>query len=98
MREAVRDWADSSSCHGIPHMAQAATVNTFCSNFDKKPLNQCLAAILWSIILAFCAVGFVFLFTDTFRQYLRFDKVVQLNGLHAQLATNARVRHDDCDI
>ncbi|CAJ0602758.1 unnamed protein product [Cylicocyclus nassatus] len=71
MREAIRDWADSSSCHGIPHMAQAST---------------CLAAVLWSVILAFCAVGFVFLFTDTLRQYLRFDKVVELNlGLESSM-------------
>ncbi|RCN36832.1 hypothetical protein ANCCAN_17294 [Ancylostoma caninum] len=64
MRCAIRDWGESSSCHGIPHMAQAST---FC------------AAIVWSIILAFCAVGFVYFFTSTLSQYLRFDKIVQLN-------------------
>ncbi|EPB76829.1 hypothetical protein ANCCEY_04111 [Ancylostoma ceylanicum] len=70
MRGAIRDWGESSSCHGIPHMAQAST---FC------------AAIVWSIILAFCAVGFVYFFTDTLSQYLRFDKIVQLNlGLEAE--------------
>ncbi|KAK6752747.1 hypothetical protein RB195_003884 [Necator americanus] len=68
-RSAIRDWGESSSCHGIPHMAQAST---FC------------AAIVWSVILAFCAVGFVYFFTDTLSQYLRFDKIVQLNlGLEA---------------
>lgn len=64
IRCAVRDWGESSSCHGIPHMAQA---NTLC------------AAIVWSVILAFCAVGFVYLFSDTLAQYLRFEKIVQLN-------------------
>ncbi|VDO22542.1 unnamed protein product [Haemonchus placei] len=63
-RDAIRDWGESSSCHGIPHMAQASTF---------------IAAVVWSIILAFCAVGFVYLFSDTLAQYLRFEKIVQLN-------------------
>ncbi|KAK5979530.1 hypothetical protein GCK32_021789 [Trichostrongylus colubriformis] len=40
---------------------------------------QFIAAVVWSIILAFCAVGFVYLFSDTLAQYLRFEKIVQLN-------------------
>ncbi|XGW28332.1 hypothetical protein V3C99_008254 [Haemonchus contortus] len=66
-RDAIRDWGESSSCHGIPHMAQASTF---------------IAAVVWSIILAFCAVGFVYLFSDTLAQYLRFEKIVQLNLRH----------------
>ena len=35
--------------------------------------------IVWSVILFFSAIGFVYLFSDTLRQYLAFDKIVQLN-------------------
>ncbi|CAI4232030.1 unnamed protein product [Auanema sp. JU1783] len=61
---AVREWGETSSCHGIPHLSQANTV---------------ISMVIWSVILAFCAVGFVYLFSNTLMQYLRFEKLVRLN-------------------
>uniref|UniRef100_A0A1I7XBL9 Amiloride-sensitive cation channel 5 n=1 Tax=Heterorhabditis bacteriophora TaxID=37862 RepID=A0A1I7XBL9_HETBA len=59
----VREWAETASCHGLPHMAQANTIG---------------AIIIWSVILALCFLGFIYLFTSTLSQYLRFEKVVTL--------------------
>lgn len=64
MKASVREWGETSSCHGIPHMAGASTL---------------FAAAIWCVILVICAIIFVYLFSDTLRQYLRFDKIVKLN-------------------
>ncbi|GMT23530.1 hypothetical protein PFISCL1PPCAC_14827, partial [Pristionchus fissidentatus] len=64
MKASVREWGETSSCHGIPHMAAASSL---------------FATVVWSIILALCAIGFIYLFSDTLRQYLKFDKIVKLN-------------------
>ncbi|KAK6752746.1 hypothetical protein RB195_003884 [Necator americanus] len=34
-RSAIRDWGESSSCHGIPHMAQASTLGLEAANFPS---------------------------------------------------------------
>ncbi|GMR47589.1 hypothetical protein PMAYCL1PPCAC_17784, partial [Pristionchus mayeri] len=64
MKNSIREWGETSSCHGIPHMAAASSL---------------FATVVWSIILALCAIGFIYLFSDTLRQYLKFDKIVKLN-------------------
>ncbi|PAV66461.1 hypothetical protein WR25_22499 [Diploscapter pachys] len=64
MKSTMKQWGETSSCHGIPHMAQAHTI---------------IAVIVWAIILFFCACGFVYLFSDTLLTYLAFGKLVQLN-------------------
>uniref|UniRef100_A0AC34QYB3 Uncharacterized protein n=1 Tax=Panagrolaimus sp. JU765 TaxID=591449 RepID=A0AC34QYB3_9BILA len=63
IKETMVEWGILSSCHGVPHMAQA---------------HSLLAVIVWIIILGTCSVIFLYLFADTLKQYLAFEKLVQL--------------------
>ncbi|CAJ0959361.1 unnamed protein product, partial [Mesorhabditis belari] len=64
VKACCKEWGETSSCHGVPHMAQA---HTLC------------AAMVWGVILFFAACGFVYLFSSTLAQYLAFSKIVMLN-------------------
>ncbi|EFP07239.1 hypothetical protein CRE_13555 [Caenorhabditis remanei] len=66
----LKDWGETATIHGIPHMAQAHTV---------------IAIVVWSIIMIISAVGFVYMFYSIAASYLAFNVVVQLNtGLDSE--------------
>uniref|UniRef100_A0AC35FJM6 Uncharacterized protein n=1 Tax=Panagrolaimus sp. PS1159 TaxID=55785 RepID=A0AC35FJM6_9BILA len=63
IKETLVEWGSISSCHGIPHMAQA---------------HSCMAIIVWIFILVVCFSIFLYLFIDTLVQFLSFEKLVEL--------------------
>ncbi|CAO4373262.1 unnamed protein product [Caenorhabditis nigoni] len=66
----LKEWGETASLHGIPHMAQAHTV---------------IAVVVWSIIMIISAVAFVYMFYSILASYLVFNVVVQLNtGLDSE--------------
>ncbi|CAB3406253.1 unnamed protein product [Caenorhabditis bovis] len=65
VKSTVKEWGESATFHGIPHIVQATTF---------------IAVVVWSIILIICAFVFVYMFSTTVRQYLKFNYVVNLNA------------------
>ena len=59
----MREWGALSSCHGVPHMAEASSH---------------LALLIWTLILVASFVTFAILFSDTLIQYLKYEKLVVL--------------------
>uniref|UniRef100_A0A914BYP1 Uncharacterized protein n=1 Tax=Acrobeloides nanus TaxID=290746 RepID=A0A914BYP1_9BILA len=62
-KETMREWGALSSCHGVPHMAEASSH---------------LALLIWTLILVASFVTFAILFSDTLIQYLKYEKLVVL--------------------
>ncbi|CAD6195226.1 unnamed protein product [Caenorhabditis auriculariae] len=60
---AMRDWGETASFHGVPHIAQA---------------NTLIAFIVWTIVVAIAVVAFFLLITITVIQYFSFEKVVEV--------------------
>uniref|UniRef100_A0A914XMJ0 Uncharacterized protein n=1 Tax=Plectus sambesii TaxID=2011161 RepID=A0A914XMJ0_9BILA len=63
VKNIIQEWAMGSSCHGVPHMAEAHT---------------CLVILVWSLILLICLLSFIYLFYTTMIQFLAYEKVVNL--------------------
>uniref|UniRef100_A0A914BZ27 Uncharacterized protein n=1 Tax=Acrobeloides nanus TaxID=290746 RepID=A0A914BZ27_9BILA len=62
-KETMREWGALSSCHGVPHIAEASSH---------------LALLIWTLILVASFVTFAILFSDTLIQYLKYGKLVVL--------------------
>ena len=80
MKETMVEWGTISSCHGIPHMAQA---------------HSCLAVLVWIFILVVCFSIFLYLFVDTLVQFLAFEKLVELQVSAFSILQNNELENSD---
>ncbi|GMR43646.1 hypothetical protein PMAYCL1PPCAC_13841, partial [Pristionchus mayeri] len=60
----IRDWAETSSCAGIPHLASASSF---------------FATVFWTVLFIICAIAFMYLFLLTLIDFFKFERIVKLN-------------------
>ncbi|CAJ0571605.1 unnamed protein product, partial [Mesorhabditis spiculigera] len=76
VKACCKEWGQTSSCHGVPHMAQAHTVAAASHRIPSISAVRCDCVGCHPV---FAACGFVYLFSSTLIQYLSFGKIVMLN-------------------
>ncbi|KAH7698757.1 Protein F58G6.8, partial [Aphelenchoides avenae] len=64
LKDTLAEWGRLSSCHGVPHMAQARSLITL---------------IIWTIVVTICFGLFFYLLVTTIIEFLHYDKVVSLD-------------------
>uniref|UniRef100_A0A0K0FLV1 Amiloride-sensitive sodium channel subunit gamma n=1 Tax=Strongyloides venezuelensis TaxID=75913 RepID=A0A0K0FLV1_STRVS len=64
-KEIIKEWAENSSIHGIPHAVAAKST---------------LATLIWIIIFIVCFIIFLVLFLKSLFEYLSFPTIVTLES------------------